>query len=328
MRFFANANYDFLGMRRQARMGSIAVLALGLAFALFWQFGRDSWLNYGVDFTGGTLVQVRFQQPTSTEELREVIAPVAPGAGISRFGGENEYLIRASQFQAAEGEETAAVIAAALQERFPGQYSIVRTEAVGPKIGEELQRRALLALLMAFGLALIYLAFRFEWRFGVAALVATFHDILIVLGFISAFRLDVSLPTVAAVLTIIGYSLNDTIVVFDRVRENLKRTGRRDDFIGILNRSINEVLPRTVVTSGTTLAALLALYLLGGAIIRDFAMILILGILVGTYSSIFIASPALLEINRRWPYKGKKKTVSGRARPARPGPAGATRAGV
>ncbi len=176
---------------------------------------------------------------------------------------------------------------------------MVRTEAVGPTIGAELQQKALLAILMSFALTLVYLAFRFEWRFGVAAVIATIHDILITLGFISVLRLEVSLPTVAAVLTIIGYSLNDTIVVFDRVRENLKGPRRRDPYIDVLNGSINEVLPRTVMTSGTTFAVLFALFILGGTIIRDFALILMLGVVIGTYSSIFVASPALLEIEER-----------------------------
>ncbi|MFW6330884.1 MAG: protein translocase subunit SecF [Gemmatimonadota bacterium] len=201
---------------------------------------------------------------------------------------------------AEEGTNTSDLISMALAEAYgEDAVTVIRTEAVGPKIGGELQTKALLAILMSFALTLIYLAFRFEWRFGVAAVIATMHDILITLGFISALRLEVSLPTVAAVLTIIGYSLNDTIVVFDRVRENLTGPRRRDPYIDIINRSINDVLPRTVMTSGTTFVVLLALFILGGSIIRDFALILMLGVVIGTYSSIFVASPALLEIEER-----------------------------
>jgi preprotein translocase SecF subunit len=179
------------------------------------------------------------------------------------------------------------------------------TDAVGPKVGSELQRKAGLAILMSFALTLIYLAFRFEWRFGVAAIIATFHDITIAIGFISLLNIEITLATVAAILTILGYSLNDTIVVFDRIRENLKKR-RKDKYKDIINSSINETLPRTVLTSGTTLATLLALFILGGAVVRPFALVLIIGIVIGTYSSIFVASPTLLEIEERSRRKEKK----------------------
>jgi preprotein translocase subunit SecF len=312
MRLFANANYDFIGRRRTAYKISGVALLLALLAALAWEFTRGSWLNYGVDFTGGTIVQVQFQEPTSVGELRSAVA----GHTITRFGSDRDYLIRAAEFGETDvsvSEQMAGLLA---QEYGAGTFEVVRTEAVGPTIGAELRQRAILAILLSFALTLIYIAFRFEWRFGVAAIIATIHDIMIAVGFISLFRLEVSLPTVAAVLTIIGYSLNDTIIVFDRVRENLKVMGRRLSPKEIINKSINDVLPRTVMTSGTTLAALFALFLLGGPIIRDFALILILGIIVGTYSSIFVASPALLEIEKRW---GHKKPAPGAGRPARAG---------
>lgn len=172
---------------------------------------------------------------------------------------------------------------------------------MSPKVGGELQQKAGFAIVFSFFLTLIYLAIRFELRFGIAAIIATVHDILLTLGFLALFRVEIALPTVAALLTIVGYSLNDTIVVFDRVRENLgKKGGRKEDPAELVNRSINETLPRTVLTSGTTLAVLLALLILGGAVIRDFTMVLILGVVIGTYSSIFVASPALLEIQKRF----------------------------
>ena len=178
---------------------------------------------------------------------------------------------------------------------------VVRTELVGAKVGAELQTKALQAVLFSFVLTLVYLAFRFELRFGLAAVIATAHDILITLGFLALFRVEIALPTVAAILTILGYSLNDTIVVFDRVRENMQAKGaRKRDPVDLVNGSINETLPRTVLTSGTTLAVLLALLVLGGALIRDFTIVLILGVVIGTYSSIFVASPALIEIQKRW----------------------------
>jgi preprotein translocase subunit SecF len=298
MRFFQDADYKFIELRHKAYIVSAAVLAVGILAMLAFAVGGRGWVNYGVDFTGGTMIQVEFAQPTTAGELRGALADLQ-SPEITQFGAPNEYLIRVAEFTE-EGTNVSEIISTVLTDTYgAGSFNVVRTEAVGPTIGEELQRKALLAIFLSFGLTLIYLAFRFEWRFGVAAIVATLHDILITLGFISLFRIEVSLPTVAAVLTIIGYSLNDTIVVFDRIRENLKSAGRKTPYIDVINRSINDVLPRTVMTSGTTFVVLLSLYVLGGAIIRDFAMILMLGVLIGTYSSIFVASPALLEIEER-----------------------------
>lgn len=301
MRLFANANFDFLGKRRTAlTLSGVALVAL-LAVSIVWQFGRGSWLNYGVDFSGGTIVQVHFTEPTSVGDLREMVTPVAPGTEITRFGAENEFLFRAPGFTE-EGTAISEQIVQTLGENFPANsFEVTRTEAVGPKVGGELQQKALVAIILSLLATLAYLAVRFEWRFGLAAVGATAHDLILTLLLISAFRLEVSLTTVAAVLTVIGYSLNDTIIVFDRVRENLKGAGRRQERIEVLNRSINETLPRTVLTSGTTLATLLALFLIGGGPIQDFALILILGIVIGTYSSIFIGSPLLHYIEQRWP---------------------------
>jgi preprotein translocase subunit SecF len=204
-----------------------------------------------------------------------------------------------------------------LEPRFgAGAFQVVRTEAVGPKVGMELQQRALLAILFSLLLTLVYIAVRFEWRTGVAAVIATSHDIIITLGFLALLRSEISIGTVAAFLTIVGYSLNDTIVVFDRVRENLAKL-RATPLAQTLNRSLNETLPRTVLTSGTTLLTLFSLYLFGGAVIRDFALVLILGIMIGTYSSIFVASPALLAIEGRWPRGGGKKNGRKSAPPRR-----------
>ena len=193
---------------------------------------------------------------------------------------------------------------------------MVRTELVGAKVGGELQQKAGLAILFSFVLTLIYLAIRFETRFGIAAVIATAHDILITLGFLALFRVEIDLPSVAAILTVVGYSLNDTIIVFDRIRENLHKKGaRKRDPVELIDESINETLPRTVLTSGTTLAVLIALLLLGGAVIRDFTIVLILGIVIGTYSSIFVASPALVEIQKRWG-EGKMREKKSKPEPA------------
>ncbi len=257
--------------------------------------------NYGVDFTGGTLIQLEFAQETSVGELRSILSSAGmENAQIQQFGGSNEFLIRTQDFEGIVDE-----VSRVLHESYGVDGFTMSTDAVGPKVGSELQRKAGIAILMSFALTLIYLAFRFEWRFGVAAIIATFHDITITIGFISLLNIEITLATVAAILTILGYSLNDTIVVFDRIRENLKKR-RKDKYEDIINSSINETLPRTVLTSGTTLATLLALFILGGAVVRPFALVLIIGIVIGTYSSIFVASPTLLEIEERSRRKDKK----------------------
>jgi preprotein translocase subunit SecF len=177
-----------------------------------------------------------------------------------------------------------------------------RVEAVGPKVGGELRQKALTAILLSFVATLLYLAFRFEFRFGVAAVVATAHDILTTLAFIKYMNLEVSLVVVGAILTVVGYSLNDTIIIFDRTRENLHKY-KRDDLLGILNRSINETLPRSVLTHGTTIATTVALLLFAGEVIRPFAWVMTFGIFTGTFSSIYIAGPILLWIEQKWPGK-------------------------
>ena len=302
MRLFGNARYRFIEARRKAYVFSAAVLAVALVSMVFNIVDIGSWQNYGVDFTGGSLVQVRFEETMDAAELRSALGG-AQAPPITSIGNEgNEFVIRAPLAEDREVEAVALEIRGQIQGAFPNSdIEVVRTELVGPKIGAELQQKAALAILFSFALTLVYLAIRFEFRFGVAAVIATVHDSLITLGFLALFRVEIALPTVAAILTIIGYSLNDTIVVFDRVRENLNaKGGRREDPVALVNRSINETLPRTVLTSGTTLGVLMALLIFGGAVIRDFTTVLILGVLVGTYSSIFVASPALLEIQRRW----------------------------
>ena len=301
MWLFHEAKYGFIAMRRKAYIISGVVLTLGIGAMVANVVLIGSWQNYGVDFTGGVLVQLRFEQPTTDNQLREALGGVnAPP--ITRFGSDNEYVIRAPIQEGVEVAEVAASIAAQAEATFgEGSFEVMRRESVGPKIGAELQQKALMAVIFSLVLTLLYIAFRFEFRFGVASVIATAHDVLVILGLLALFRVEIALPTVAAILTILGYSLNDTIVVFDRIRENLnKRGGRREDPFRLVNSSINETLPRTVLTSGTTLVVLMSLLILGGGVIRDFAVVLILGVMIGTYSSIFIASPALLEIQKRY----------------------------
>lgn len=301
-RLFDNARYDFLRRWKPAAGITAAFVIPGLL--LFAIHG----LNLSIEFTGGTLIQVRADSATvRTGSIRSALdSRGITGAEIQTFGAPNEFVIRARlNPQATISHEmtrqTVVAVDSALAGAFGrGSYTIGRTEAVGPKVGGELRQRAALALLMGMGATFLILWFRYEWRFGLAAILATFHDILGTFALMAYLRLEISLVVVAALLTLVGYSLNDTIVTFDRVRENLKR-GKRQEMYEVLNRSINETLPRTVLTSGTTAVATLALLILGGAVIRPFAWVMTFGVVTGTFSSIYIASPILWYIERRWP---------------------------
>src|SRR5882762_8295108 len=278
IRLFANANYDFIKWRRWAYGITAAVIIPG--FSLFLIRG----LNYSIEFTGGTLIQVQTPEPVGPERIRGALdAAGIRDAEIQQFGAANEYVVRARALGPA-----------------PEHYKILRTEAVGPKVGRELQSKAFLAILLSFLVTLAYLAVRFEWRFGLAAVLATGHDILSTIAFIRYLDLEVSLVVVGAVLTMVGYSLNDTIIIFDRVRENLRKF-RRQNLYEILNLSINETLPRSVLTHGTTMATTIALVLLAGEVLRPFALVMTFAIFTGTFSSIYIAAPLLMYIEKRWP---------------------------
>jgi len=294
MRLFQRAHFDFLDSRRRAYVISGFALLLGLG-----SIALHGGVRLGVDFTGGTLVQFEFDQPTTVADVRAALAGASFGESqIQEFGSTSEFLVRIAEFEEGGGDAVENQVGEALTSAYGDGWRIARKEALSPRVGSELARGALIAIMISFGLTLVYLAFRFEWRFGIAAVIATIHDILITFGFISLMNIEITLTTVAAILTIVGYSLNDTIVIFDRIRENIRKF-RKDAYVDLLNRSINETLPRTVLTSGTTVATLFALFLLGGEVIRPFALVLILKVMIGTYSSIFVASPALLEIENR-----------------------------
>jgi len=303
MRLFDNARYDLMRGFKPALLITVLFAIPGLIL-----LGVRG-LNSSIEFTGGTLIQVHAVNPDiRTLAIRNALAGAGiTGAEIQTFGAANEFVIRArldprSELSEVTTQETEQAVRGALTAAFTEEgYQIVRTEAVGPKVGSELRERAVLALLMGFGATFLVLWLRYEWRFGLAAIIATLHDIVATFAFVSYLNLEVSLVLLAALLTLVGYSLNDTIVTFDRVRENLKKSKRGEYFYHILNRSINETLPRTVMTSGTTAAATLALLLLGGSVIRPFAWVMTFGVVTGTFSSVFVASPVLLWIERRWP---------------------------
>ncbi len=315
IRLFAHANYDFIGLRRYAYGITGAIVLIGLIFLGIWG------LQYSIEFTGGFLIQLQSKVPVEVDKLRAGIdAQGIKGAEITAFGGENEYLIRARVAKAGTDadntQSTAKAVIAALDNVLgAGKYTTVPIEAVGPKVGGELRRQAFLAIFLSFFAVLAYLAYRFEWRFGLAAVVATAHDIVTTIAFISIMKLEVSLVVVAAVLSMVGYSLNDTIIIFDRVRENLRKH-RRDDMVTVLNRSINETLPRSILTHGTALATLLALAIFGGEVIRPFALVMFFGVFTGTFSSIYIASPVLMAIEARYP--GAERGAKSKTTPTAP----------
>lgn len=320
MRFFANANYDFLGKRRLA----LVVIALLVLPGLLLMLVRG--VNYSIEFTGGTLIRIRTSAPVDVGVLRSALTREGvTDAEIQEFGSDQEFAIRAMTVKAGEDadntEVTRAAVTAALDEAVgKGAYTVMQAGAVGPKVGAELRSQAFILVVLSMVAVLCYLWFRFEWRFGVAAVVATLHDVVACIAFIGLLRLEVSLFVVGALLSIVGYSLNDTIVVLDRVRENLRKL-QRADFASLLNRSINETLPRTVFTGSTALGSLIALSVLGGTVVRPFALVMLFGVLVGTFSSIFIVAPVLLWIERRWPGpQARGVRVSPAAPAAKPAP--------
>jgi preprotein translocase subunit SecF len=301
LRILHDTKYDFIKYWRHAAISTIVFIVVGLGVLAV------RGVNYSIEFTTGTLVQVAFSTPPGAKAVRSAVDDAGfSDAEITQFGDPLNYTVKvrgvASGNQgAANADSTAAHLTNSLEARLPGnKVSVVRTESVGPKVGSELRTKALVAVLISFIVTLIYLAIRFEWRFGVAAIIASAHDILTTLAFMSMMHLEVSLTVVAAILTVIGYSLNDTIIIFDRVRENLKKQ-RKESLRDVMNRSINETLPRSVLTHVTTLAATLALLLFAGEVIRPFSWIMAFGIFTGTFSSIYVAGAILLWIERKWP---------------------------
>jgi preprotein translocase subunit SecF len=287
---------DFLGIRRVTFIVSGLVIGASIISILL-----HGGLNYGIDFAGGTLVQVKFSEPTKAETIKGNLASIGLDRSlVQRFGekGENEYLIRVEK-SVSDVEGLSGQIEGALQEAYgKGGVEIRRTEMVGPKVGKDLRRKGILAIIYALIGILIYITWRFEFIFAVGAIIALGHDVMITVGVFSIANKEFTLPIVAAILTIIGYSLNDTIVVYDRIREN-RRKMRRQPYAKVINASINETLGRTLLTSLTTLIVVVILFIFGGGVIHNFAFALIVGVLVGTYSSVFVASPIILTWQER-----------------------------
>ena len=275
--------YDFVGRYRTWFAGSLLVIVIGLVSLALPGTG----LRLGIDFTGGLLAEIRFKGTPSTAQVREVLNARGLGAGmVQKTGSEgHDFLLRT---KAVSDQERAALFDE--MKKSLGEFEILRVEEVKGVIGKELTRKALLALLVANLGMIAYITIRFEFKFAVTAIIALLHDVLITVGAVSLAGMEVNSPFVAAILTIIGYSINDTIVVYDRIRENLKRR-KKEDIATLVNRSISETLMRSINTSLTTLLAVVAILVLGGQTTRDFAFALLVGITAGTYSSIFIASP-------------------------------------
>jgi len=290
-----NINIDFLASRKVALSLSAAALLISIALVLF------KGLNLGIDFTGGTLVEVRFHQQVEIAEIRTSLEPAGYGkAVIQEFGSPTDILIRVQNKDDVDSSVISTAILDGLSNYFgPDQVEMRRVEFVGPQVGEELKAAGMWAVIYTLIGILFYVMVRFKLRFALGADAAILHDIIIVVGVFALLGKEFSLPVVAALLTVLGYSLNDTIVVFDRIRENFELNRKKknpENEVIVCNQAINQTLARTLMTSLTTLLVVFALFFLGGEVIHDFAFALIVGIFVGTYSSIFIATPIMLSL--------------------------------
>ncbi|MEZ5287688.1 MAG: protein translocase subunit SecF [Vicinamibacterales bacterium] len=289
MHIFENANFNFVRWRWHAIALSWAIVLAGLVVA----WGRGG-MPMGIDFTGGTVVIVKFQQAVPEETVRRALDQIPTEKVVQRYGvpADNEVLIRMPQTGTEEGgnlDAGARAVVEALNAANVGSVEVINTEIVGPVIGRDLQLKGIYATLASLFGILLYIWFRFQFNFAVGAIVAVFHDIIVTLAFLVFFNYDLSLNIVAAILTITGYSVNDTIVIFDRIRENL-RSRRRESLDTVVNASVNQTLSRTVITAGTTLLTVVSLFLFGGEVLKGFAFTMIVGIITGTYSSMYIAS--------------------------------------
>jgi preprotein translocase subunit SecF len=292
-------NIDFIGKKYITYLVTGILMAIGLFAVIQIAAGRA---NMGIDFAGGTAIQLRFEKPVELQSVRSALETGGiRNIELQDIPAENKVLIRTKQSEG-DLEKIADSITSVVSENLPDNpYIIDSTTAIGPKVGSKLRSDAVKAIIMATIGILIYIAVRFKFQFGVGATIATFHDVLAVLGIFFLMGKEINLIVVSALLTIAGYSLTDTVVVYDRIRENLK-IHFKDPIRNVINNSINEVLSRTIITSVTTFMAAAALFFLGGEVIHDFALAIMLGIIVGTYSSIFVASPILLLWKKERPF--------------------------
>ena len=282
---------------------SLSLIFVSILFLLF------KGLNYGVDFEGGTLIELRTNDNTiSISDLRKSFTNMNLGdVSVKNFGNDNDFIVKFEKKENLE-ENFIENLKNELKKDLGNSFNFRRVESVGPKVSSELLKSGILAILLSLGAMLIYIWIRFEWQFSLGAIAAIFHDVIITLGFFSILNLEINLSIVAAVLTIVGYSMNDTVVIFDRVRENLKKFSDIKIF-DLTNISINETLSRTIITSATTLLALLSIFIFGGEILKGFSFAMILGVIIGTYSSIYIANPILvmLKVSQKTILKEEKE---------------------
>lgn len=286
----SDLNIDFMGRRKLAMVVSAIVLTVAAASLLV------RGLTFGIDFTGGTLIEVGYDKPIELQSVRNALMEGGfDDAQVQQFGTPQDVLIRMAPREGVKSADLSDKVFGLLSGSYQGKVELRRVEFVGPQVGDELTEDGALAVLVALMAILVYVALRFEWRFAVGSVVALVHDVLFTLGTFALLQLEFDLTVLAAVLAVIGYSLNDTIVVFDRIRENFRKI-RKGSPVEIINSSLNQTLSRTLVTSLTTLLVLVALYTFGGEIIHGFAFALMVGVLVGTYSSIYVASTAVLAL--------------------------------
>ncbi len=302
-------NIDFVGRRKLAMILSGVAILIGLV-SLVVKGGPD----YGIDFVGGTLVQVKFNENTDAAKIKDSLAALDLGTVVVQHFGDdaNEFLIRIQK--TTENRDLSALVSGSLDASYgKDNYDIRRLEMVGPQVGKDLREKGFLSVLYAMIGILVYVSWRFELRFAIGAVIALIHDVMITLGAFSITGREIDLPIIAAFLAIIGYSLNDTIIVYDRIRENYGKHQKKG-FASVVNHSINETLSRTILTSGTTLLVVIALFIFGGGVIHNFAFALLVGIMVGTYSSIFVASPVLIFWDDYRAGRGKKAVAQGSAK--------------
>jgi preprotein translocase subunit SecF len=304
MQIIGKTNIDFIGLRRYSFILSAILVALGLISLGIIIFGQA---DLSIDFAGGTLIQGYFENPVDVGDLRGALAKSGFGdASIQQVIGSraNSFMIKVKAAATESEQSVSEQMAAAIDTAFAGNpFTLDSVHEVGPSVGRELQKQARTAVLVALICILIYIWIRFDFRFGVAATIATFHDVLAVLGLMFVLHREISLLVVSALLTLAGYSLTDTVVVFDRIRENLRFFRKKGDFVSAVNSSINEVLSRTLITSLTTFVAVVSILILGGNVVRDFALALTMGVVIGTYSSVFVASPIVVV----WEAKSPKR---------------------